>query len=92
VRTFQTGFNSDSKFIEYEKNEINKTFALGKRIDTVQSKIDKHYKASYAFKKEMIQYKNRRTQWKRGMGRISNRMNDLKRDMYWKLAREIVQE
>jgi len=30
--------------------------------------------------------------WRREMGRISNRVNNLKRDMHWKMAREIVQE
>jgi hypothetical protein len=90
ARTFETGFNLDGKFIEYEKDEINELFTLGKRISTLQSKIDKHYKASYVFKKERIQYKNRRTQWKRDMAMILNRMNDLKRDIHWKLAREIV--
>lgn len=92
VRTFQTGFNSDGNFVEYGKGEIKKLFTLGKRIDALQSKIDKHCKPSYTSKKEKIQYKNRRMRWRREMGRILNRVNNLKRDMHWKMAREIVQE
>jgi transposase len=42
VRTFQTGFGSDENFVEYGKEEIKKLFTFGKRIDALQSKIDKH--------------------------------------------------
>jgi transposase len=58
----------------------------------LQSKIDKYCKTSYISKKEKIQYKNRRMRWRREMGRILNQVNNSKREMYWKLAREIVQE
>jgi putative transposase len=84
VRTFQTGFNSDGKFIQNGKIKVNKLFALGKRIDSLQSKTEKHYKACYANKKERIEYKKRRIGGKREMGRISNRVNNLKRDMHWR--------
>ncbi len=60
VRTFQTGFSSDGNFIEYEKGDTKKLFVLGKEMDKLQSRIDKHHKASYLNKKERIKYKNRR--------------------------------
>jgi hypothetical protein len=60
MRTFQTGFNSDGNFVEYLREEIKKQFALGKRMDALKYKIDKHYKASCASKKKKTQYKNRR--------------------------------
>jgi hypothetical protein len=42
------------------KARSRSSFALGKRIGALQSKIDKYHKASYEFKKEKIQYKKRR--------------------------------
>jgi putative transposase len=92
VRTFQTGFNSDGNFVEYGKGEIKKLFTLGKRMDALQSKIDKHYKESYSSKKEKIQYKSRRMRWRRDTGSILHRVNNLKRDMHWKLTREIIEQ
>lgn len=60
LRIFQTGFFSDGNFIEYRKGDIKKLFVLRKEMDKLQSRIDKHHKASYLNKKERIKYKNTR--------------------------------
>jgi hypothetical protein len=65
VRTFHTGFTSDDSFVKYGRGDIMNLFVLGKRMDELQSKIDKHHKDSYLDKKERAKYKNRRTKWRR---------------------------
>jgi IS605 OrfB family transposase len=92
VRTFLTGFSSDGNFVEYGKASIKRLFVLGKRMDELQSKIDKYRKVSYLDKKERVKYKNRRRKRRKEMGRISNRIKNIKRDMHWKISRDIVQE
>ena len=65
---------------------------LRKRMDALQFKMDKYHKEHYESKKERILYKNMRKKWRRELGRLSHKVKDLKRDMHWKVARDIVQE
>ncbi len=63
-------FRLDLIRMEWELSRIwegrdQEAIYFGKRIDAIQSKIDKHYKENYASKKEKIRYKNRRMRWKR---------------------------
>jgi putative transposase len=92
VRTFQTGYTDKGQFVEYGKENIGKLFSLGKKMNQLQSKIDRHIKPVYPSIKEKVQYKNRRKRWRIQMGRLGSRIKNLKRDMHWKLSREIVQE
>jgi putative transposase len=92
VRTFQTGFSSDGNFVEYGKGDIKRLFILGKRMDKLQSKMDKHHKVSYLNKKERVKYKNRRRKWRIELEKICTKIKNLRRDMHWKISRDIVQE
>ncbi len=92
VRTFQTGFTNKGQFVEYGKQEIGRLFDLGKRMDKIQSKIDKHNKPSYTSIQERVQYKNQRRRWRKQVGRLRHRVRSLKKDMHWKLTRDIAKE
>ncbi len=48
ISTFQIGFTNKSEFVEYGKQEIGKLFSLGKKMDKLQSRIDKHTKDFYS--------------------------------------------
>ncbi len=92
VRTFQTGYTSQGSFVEYGKENINKIFCLGKQIDKLLSKIAKHTKQKYCDKREKQKYKNKRRMWRKKIGELRYRIQNLKRDMHWKVAKEIVQQ
>jgi putative transposase len=92
VTTFQTGFPSDGNFVEYRKGDIKMLFVLGKEMHKLQSRIDKHYKASYLNKKDTIKYKNGRKKWRKKMDKVTLRIKNLRRDMHWKISRDVVQE
>jgi IS605 OrfB family transposase len=92
VRTFQTGFTNKGHFVEYGKKGIGKLISLGKRMDKLKSKIDSHNKNSYSSRQERIQYKNQRRRWRKRMSMLRYRVQNLKRDMHWKVARDIVQK
>jgi hypothetical protein len=47
IRTFQIGFANMCQIVEYGKQEIGKLFSLGKKMDKLQSRIDKHTKDFY---------------------------------------------
>lgn len=91
VRTFQTGFDSEGNFVEYGKERIENIILLGKKMDHLQSKIDQHYNDSYSSKKERTLFKNLRKKWRRQMGRISFKIKNLKKDVHWKMTKDIVQ-
>jgi hypothetical protein len=65
IRTFQAGYDSSGKFIDYGTGDINRIFVWGKKMDKLQSKIDLHQKDHYKNKKERIKYKNERHQWRK---------------------------
>jgi putative transposase len=93
VRCFQTGFDSSGRVIEYGNEEdgggITKIYKLGRRIDKLHSEIDTHKKDKYENKKERFKYKNRRRKMRRRCGELSYRISNLKRDLHWKMAKEI---
>lgn len=92
VRTFQTGYTNKGNFVEYGKGDISKIICLGKQIDKLRSKIDKYCKEKYTSKKEKRSYKHKRRVWRKKTSQLRYRIQNLKRDMHWKLAKEIVQE
>ncbi len=65
VRTFQTGLNNKGQFVEYGKQEIGKLFTYGKKMDKIQSKIDRHNNVSYSSIEERVQFKNQRRRWRK---------------------------
>ena len=79
VRTFQTGFNNKGQFVEYGKREIGKLFTLGKKMDKIQSKIDRHYKSFYSSVQERVQFKTQRRRWRKQVGRLRHRVRTSKR-------------
>jgi len=64
VRTFQTGVSTKGHFMEFEKQDIGKLFVLGKKIDKIQSKIDKHKKGRYSSVEERTLYNSRKRKWR----------------------------
>jgi putative transposase len=91
IRTFQTGFDSDENFVKYGEGKIEKIILLAKKMDRSQSKIDQHYLDSYSSESEKKYYKNLRRKWRRQMGRISFKIKNLKKDIHWKISKDIVQ-
>lgn len=43
IRTFQSGYDSTGRFINYGSGDIQRIFAYGKKIDRLQSKLDLTY-------------------------------------------------
>jgi transposase len=58
IRTFQAGYDSHGQFTEYGTGDIERVFVYGKKMDRLQSKIDKHYKEFYENKEDRIKFKN----------------------------------
>jgi putative transposase len=46
----------------------------------------------YSSEHERIKYKNQRRPWRKQASKLRHRVQNLKRDMHWKIARDIVQE
>jgi transposase len=98
VRTFQVGFDNTGRVIEYRKSNDNTTkggvfqiYKLGLMIDRLKSKIDRHKKERYKDKKERERYKNHRKKIRRRCGHLEYRISNLKRDLHWKMAKEITE-
>jgi len=96
VRTFQVGFDNSGRIVEYGKSNDDTTkggvfqiYKLGLAMDRLHSKIDTHSKVAYEKKKEREQYKNRRKKMRRRCGQLAYRISNLKRDLHWKMAKEI---
>ena len=92
IRTFQTGYTNKGQLVEYGNQDIQNICRLAKQMDKLHSKIDKYQKDEYSSKQERTYFKNQRRRWRKRIGLLGNRIQNLKRDMHWKLAREIVQQ
>ncbi len=77
--------------MKYGEGKIKKIILLAKKMDRSQSKIDQHYLDSYSSESEKKYYKNLRRKWRRQMGRISFKIKNLKKDIHWKISKDIVQ-
>jgi transposase len=58
----------------------------------IQSKIDKRKKECYSSVQEMTRCKNQRRKWRKRAAILIYRDQNIKKDMHWKLSREIIQE
>ena len=91
IRTFQVGYDSTGKITEYGDRNINRIFLHGKKMDKLQSKIDRHVKRYYENKKERIKYKNQRRRWRVQLAKMSRRNRSLINDAHWQITKDLVQ-
>jgi hypothetical protein len=89
VRTFQAGYDSTGCFTKYGSGDIQRVFTYGKKMDKIQSKIDKHYKECYDNKREKIKYKNIRKRWKKQLRNMRNKIQNWVQDAHWKIANDL---
>lgn len=82
IRTFQAGYDSLGRFTEYGSGSIERVFAYGKKMDAMQSKIDKHHKDSYGDRKERIRFKNERRHLRKQFGFMRNKVQNWIQDVY----------
>jgi transposase len=89
VRAFQTGFtNKGHHFVEYGKQDTRKLFIL----DKIHCKIDKYKKECYFPVQERTRYKNQRRKWHKQAVILRYRVQNLNKDMHWRISRDIVQQ
>ena len=89
IKTFQTGFDSNSNYVEYGKGDFKRLFRLTLQIDKLTSKVDTHHKENYSSQKEYRKYKSQRRKMRRTIGYLRRKMMNLKKDFHWKIARHI---
>jgi IS605 OrfB family transposase len=86
VRCFQTGFNSKNQFIEYGKKQVDRIYKKCLQVDKIHSLRDTYSGES---KHEI---KNERAKYKKKMGRVRHKIQDIKQDMHWKIVNDICKE
>ena len=91
IRTFQAGYSSLGKFSEYGSGDINRIFAYGKKMDKLQSKIDKCYEKQYGDYQYKIKQKRQRRKWRKILSCMNNKIQNWMRDVHWKMSRDLTQ-
>jgi len=88
VRTFQTTYDSGGNSVKYGYRSVARLVCLAKKMDRLQSRLDRGKKGEGEGEGEGVLSRRERRALKRAYNCMAAKIDNLKADVHWKLARK----